>query len=112
MTGIYAYNANLFTWTANNVKPDHKRSVSIPLISSIASCSGFVSSQIYPSSQGPRYIQGNSISLAMEFIAGVCILLLGLVYRHRNNEKAKRIAEGSTDNGKEGDRALDFTYIL
>jgi hypothetical protein len=35
-----------------------------------------------------------------------------VLLRYRNNKKAKMIAEGATDNGKEGDRALDFTYIL
>ena len=39
---------------------------------------------------------------------GVIYLLL----RSRNIKKQKLIDEGATENGKEGDKALDFIYIL
>jgi len=110
--GIYPYNAMLLTWVSNNLKPDYKRSVGIPLFASLANVSGLISSQIYPSSGGPRYVMGNAVSLAMEAVAMCGIIAIYLLLRHRNNEKQKLIAQGATDNGKEGDRALDFKYIL
>lgn len=39
----------------NNLKPNYKRSVGIPLFASLAKISGLVSSQIYPSTDGSRY---------------------------------------------------------
>lgn len=110
--GIYAYNCTLFTWLANNLTPDYKRSAGISLLSSIAACSGFVSSQIYPPKQGPRYIQGNAISCGMEALAAVGIMVLFLLFRRRNAQKEKMIAEGSETNGQLGDRALNFKYII
>ena len=44
-TGIYAYYCLLLTWVSNNLKPDYKRSVGVPLFASLANISGLVSSQ-------------------------------------------------------------------
>ncbi|KAL6251349.1 hypothetical protein RBB50_001557 [Rhinocladiella similis] len=110
--GIYPYNTMLLTWVSNNLKPDYKRSVGIPLFASLANISGLISSQIYPSSDGPRYVMGNAVSLGMEAAAMFGIVVIYLLLRYRNNQKEKLIAQGATENGKQGDRALDFKYIL
>lgn len=102
----------LLTWVTNNLTPDHKRATGIPLFTSLGNISGLVSSQIYPSSDGPRYITGNSISLAFEAGAIVVIWVMFFLLRSRNKAKEKMIADGASDNGKEGDRALDFRYTL
>jgi hypothetical protein len=84
----------------------------MPLVFTIADVSSLVSSQLYPTQQGPRYIQGNAVSAGLTVVAaflfGACWLLL----RHRNTKKAKLIAEGATTNGLEGDRSLDSMYML
>jgi hypothetical protein len=84
----------------------------MPLASSIGNLSNFVSSQLYPSQQGPRYIQGNGVSAGLTVVAaslyGSCWLLL----RARNKRKDKLIEEGATTNGLEGDQGLDYKYIL
>ncbi|KAL5326667.1 hypothetical protein ACEPPN_004356 [Leptodophora sp. 'Broadleaf-Isolate-01'] len=91
---------------------DSKRAIGMPLAYSIANISAVVSSQLYPSQQGPRYVQGNAVSAGLTVVAaflyGSCWLLL----RHRNAKKAKMIAEGATTNGLEGDQSLDSMYIL
>lgn len=102
----------LLTWVSNNLKPDHKRSIGIPLFASLANVSGLISSQIYTSKGSPRYIMGNAVSLGMEFVAMLGIVAIYLLLRYRNNEKQRLIAQGATDNGKEGDQALEFKYIL
>lgn len=53
--GIFPLSAVIMSWIANNIKPDYKRSTAVPLSASIACCAGLVSSQIYPSVDGPRY---------------------------------------------------------
>lgn len=110
--GIYPYNALLLTWVSNNLKPDYKRSVGIPLFASLANVSGLISSQIYPSSNGPRYIVGNSVSLGMETSAMLGIGAIYLLLKWRNAKKDELLAQGALDNGKKGDRALDFKYAL
>lgn len=48
----------------------------------------------------------------MEFVAACGIGFIYIILRRRNALKVKQIAEGVTDNGEKGDKALDFQYIL
>lgn len=102
----------MVTWVAINLTPDHKRSVALPVFYSIGNLSGLVSSQLYPTSQGPRYIMGNSISVGLEAVAMAFVFAGWFMLRRRNAAKEKLVAEGATTNGLEGDMALGFQYCL
>lgn len=84
----------------------------MPLAYSIANVSNLVSSQLYPSQQGPRYVVGNSISAGLTVVAGFLYGACWLLLRRRNNKKAKLIAQGATTNGLEGDMSLESMYVL
>ena len=84
----------------------------MPFAYSIGNLSGLVSSQLYPSQQGPRYIQGNAISAGLTAVSGFLYGACWLLLKRRNAKKAKLIAEGATTNGLEGDMSLDFMYHL
>lgn len=109
---VYTFNTLLLAWVANNVAPDSKRSAALPLFISIANISGIAASQVYPNHTAPRFILGNAVSMGMELAAGCGIVIIWFILRHRNNIKQKQRADGVTDNGKVGDRALDFEYIF
>lgn len=110
--GVYSFSAIIVTWVATNIIPDHKRSVGLPVFYSLGNLSGLVSSQLYPSKDGPRYIMGNATSAGMEVVAVFFVIATWLLLRRRNAKKDKLIAEGATTNGLEGDMALDFKYCL
>lgn len=55
---------------------------------------------------------GNAISLATEAAAAVGVVIIWFVLRRRNQQKAKLLAQGVSDNGLKGDKALDFEYIM
>jgi hypothetical protein len=110
--GVYAFSALCVTWVATNLVPDHKRSVGLPFFYSIGNLSGLVSSQLYPSTEGPRYVKGNAISAGLEVVAVVFVVAAWFILRQRSLKKTKMIEEGATTNGKEGDEALDFNYTL
>ncbi|KAH9825963.1 high-affinity nicotinic acid transporter-like protein, partial [Teratosphaeria destructans] len=110
--GLYPISTLAVTWVSTNLSPDSKRAIGMPLAYSIANISAVVSSQLYPSQQGPRYIQGNAVSAGLTVIAGFLYSLCWLLLWHRNQQKAKLIADGSTSNGKEGDQSLESMYIL
>ncbi len=84
----------------------------MPLAYSIANVSNLVSSQLYPSQQGPRYVPGNAVSAGLTVVAGFLYSACWLLLRYRNAKKTKLIAEGATTNGLEGDRSLESMYIL
>lgn len=84
----------------------------MPLAYSIGNISNLMSSQLYPTNQGPRYIVGNAVSAGLSIVAAFLYASCWVLLRCRNNRKAKLIAEGATTNGLEGDMSLDSTYIL
>lgn len=100
------------TWITTNLAPDTKRAIGQPFAYSLANLSNLISGQLYPSNQGPRYVQGNAISAGLTIVAGFLYASCWFLLRKRNVKKSKLIAEGATTNGKEGDQALEFTYIL
>ena len=65
----------------DTLPPDTKRAIGMPLAYSIGNISAVVSSQLYPSGQGPRYIQGNAVSAGLTVVPAIpydfCALLLG-----------------------------------
>ncbi|KAK5034538.1 hypothetical protein LTS07_003459 [Exophiala sideris] len=110
--GIYPYNCLMLTWVSSNLAPDFKRSVGIPLVATIANISGVLSGQIYPTTDSPRYISGNAVSLGLEFVALCGVLAIYSLLRWRNAKKEQDLAAGMESNGKEGDASLDFRYVL
>lgn len=102
----------VLAWASNNIYPNNKRSVALPLILSIANLSGIAASQVYPNNTAPRFIMGNAVSLAMEFTGGCGIAIIWFILKRRNKAKAKQIAEGVTDNGRVDDKSLDFEYMF
>ncbi|KAI4756595.1 high-affinity nicotinic acid transporter [Aureobasidium sp. EXF-3400] len=110
--GIYSYNCLILTWISTNLAPDYKRSMAMPFFVSLANVSGIVSSNIYPSVDGPRYLMGNAVSAGMETLALGGVVVVWWVLRRRNLEKEKLRAQGIEDNGKNGDQALGFVYVL
>jgi MFS family permease len=111
-SGIYAFNCLLLTWVSNNLAPDYKRSVGVPLFICLGNISGIAASNIYPSTDAPRYLIGNAVSAGTESVAMICVLGMWWALRSRNIEKERLISEGSESNGKEGDKALGFVYNL
>src|ERR1700712_2009340 len=94
VTGVYSVSCLMITWVATNLVPDYKRSVGLPIFCSIGNCSGLIAGQLYPKSQGPRYVMGNGISAGLEVIAVIFVVLTWLLLRRRNQKKEKLIAEG------------------
>lgn len=102
----------MVTWVATNLMPDDKRSVALPVFYSIGNLSGLVSSQLYLSYDGPRYIMGSATSAGLEVVFVGWVIAAWLLLRRRNARKEKLVAEGATTNGLEGDMPLGFKYCL
>jgi hypothetical protein len=89
--GLYPISTLAVTWATNTFKPDSKRALGMPLVFTIADVSGLVSSQLYPSQQGPRYVQGNAVSAGLTVVAMLLYTGAWLLLRHRNAVKEKMI---------------------
>lgn len=109
---MFCLSTLLLVWISINISPDYKRSVGVGIMGMLGNCAGVLSAQIYQTTDAPRYVTGNAISLGMEGVAWVGVALMYLMLRLRGNKKDKMKADGATTNGKLGDRALDFVYLL
>lgn len=110
--GVYTISTLAVAWIGTNVSPDGKRQIALPFAYSIANVSSLVSGQLYPATQGPRYIMGSSVSAGLDIVAAGLYFSCWMLLRHRNNKKQKLLAEGATTNGYEDDRGLEFKYML
>lgn len=110
--GLYPISTLAVTWATNTFAPDSKRAIAMPMVFTMADISSMVSSQLYPSTQKPRYIQGNAVSAGLTCVAGLLYTASLYLLRRRNMKKEKLLAEGATSNNMEGDRSLDSMYIL
>lgn len=129
--GIYGYLSLCLTWITNNLAPDYKRAVGLPIFIGLGNIGGIVSSNLYPASDAPRYRMGLSstchivkisctstvmlmyspASLAFTVLAWICAAALWYGYSRRDRKKEQVLAEGKTSNGYEGDRGLEFRYL-
>lgn len=129
--GIYGYLSLCLTWITNNLAPDYKRAVGLPIFIGLGNIGGIVSSNLYPASDAPRYRMGLSstsqilrlpriflvmliyatASLAFTVLAWICAAALWYGYSRRDAKKEQLLAEGKTSNGYEGDLGLEFRYL-
>ncbi|KAH7027860.1 major facilitator superfamily transporter [Microdochium trichocladiopsis] len=115
--GIYPTISNSLSWASNNIEGSLKRAVAIGMIVGWGNLNGVVSSNIYISTQKPRYLTGHGVVLAYQ----VLFLLGGTIFMHfaLKAENKKRLSgardnmnDGLTDEQKlvRGDNRPDFIY--
>lgn len=74
--GVFPCIGNILPWVTNNQGSDSRRGAGIVLLNLIGQCGPLVGTNIYPSSEGPRYVKGHSICAAFLFFN--MLLALGL----------------------------------
>ena len=74
--GIFPAIANILPWVTNNQGNDTRRGTGIMILNLIGQCGPLLGTNIYPTKQGPLYIEGQSICAAFMFFAA--ILAFGL----------------------------------
>ncbi|ODV91339.1 hypothetical protein CANCADRAFT_148212 [Tortispora caseinolytica NRRL Y-17796] len=84
---LYVCSAMNMGWLGNNLQGHHKRATGCGIQVSIGQVGGIVSSYLYPSTDAPKYIVGNSVALgtlAIAFITTV-FMFAGLKYSNRRS---------------------------
>ncbi|OIW22876.1 MFS general substrate transporter [Coniochaeta ligniaria NRRL 30616] len=113
-TGLYILTGLNITWIGSNVKGRYKRAVAIGMNQTMGNAGGIIAGQIYITSDAPRYIIGQSVSLAAILLALAATAALFMVFRYQNVNKAKKLADGveDEDEAKASDRSIHFQYFL
>jgi MFS family permease len=115
--GIYPCISNTISWVSNNIEGVYKRGVVLGFVIGWGNLNGIVSSNIYQSSDAPRFVPGHSTVLAYMVVClfgGSAILHLLLLRENKQRRAGKRDywVEGMTRKEAEalGDKRPDFLY--
>ncbi|KAF7173643.1 hypothetical protein CNMCM6106_007697 [Aspergillus hiratsukae] len=98
--GIFPSIANIVPWTLNNQGSETRRGAGLILLNIVGQCGPFLGTNVFPDSEGPRFIKGMSICAAFMFFT--TLLALGLrcllVWENRQLDKkyAAQIEEDPT----------------
>ncbi|ORY59712.1 major facilitator superfamily transporter [Pseudomassariella vexata] len=117
--GIYPSVSNTLSWATNNTEGALKRAFAHGMIAGWGNLNGVVSSNIYITSQKPRYWTGHAVVLSYQvlfLLGGSLFMHFGLKRENNKRRTGKRdnMLEGLTEEEKliKGDNRPDFLYTL
>lgn len=125
--GIFPAIGNVLPWVTNNQGSDTRRGTGIVLLNLIGQCGPLLGTRLYPQSEGPRYVKGQSVCAAFMFFFCFLSLVLRTVLvwenkkldkkygtieeQRRAMEEANKRGEGKHEVGVENYGPL-FRYVL
>lgn len=117
-TGLYVIVGLPLAWLPNNTPRYGKRTTANGMQLTTGNTAGIMSSFIYPSTAGPRYIKGNAVSLSLVGMS-TCIYAVLWFWFARENKKReegplKPIHEGLSEDelAELGDDSPRFKYTI
>ena len=124
-SGVFPCIANILPWVTNNQGSDTRRGTGIMMLNLIGQCGPLLGTNVFPATDAPRYVRGQSICAAFIFFNGFLALALrALLVRenrkldreHGTNAEQKAERERSHDNMEshvaEENYGPSFRYIL
>lgn len=94
--GIFPAIANVLPWVTNNQGSDTRRGTGIVLLNLIGQCGPLLGTRLYPSSEGPFYVKGQSICGGFMFLFCILAMLLRTLLARENkrlDEKYGTVAQ-------------------
>lgn len=115
-SGTYTSIGIIIAWFAHNLGSETKRATGIPMFMAIGQCGSVLGSHLYPATEGPHYIKGFAVTMALEFLGAACAIILSISYR-RDNARRDRLYGKSTpdsmvDTHELADKASNFRYVV
>lgn len=85
-SGVFPAIANIIPWVLNNQGSDTRRGMGIVILNLIGQCGPLLGTRIFPASQGPRYVKGQSICAAFMFFNAFLALSLRTLLQWENRK--------------------------
>ncbi|OAP61965.1 retrograde regulation protein 2 [Fonsecaea erecta] len=123
-SGVFPAIANILPWVVNNQGSDSRRGMGIVLLNLVGQCGPLLGTRIFPKSQQPRYVEGQSICAAFMFFNALLALSLRTLLVWENKRLDKKYgspggAEMQRTTGGKADTSVgeenygnSFRYIL
>lgn len=115
-TGMFVVIGLPLAWLPTNLPRYGKRTTAIAMQAMIGNSAGIMASFLYPKEQGPRYVKGHAITMAMLIFGVVTISLVWVYYmianKRRLDGKEDHKIQGLSDSEVEelGDKSPRFVY--
>ena len=123
-SGIFPSIANILPWVLNNQSSDTRRGTGILLLNVIGQCGPLLGTNVFPTTEAPRYVKGMAISAAFTFFTAVLAFGLRTLLQWENRKLdrkygslAERKASQSDAKGEEmgigeENAGPNFRYVL
>lgn len=114
--GLYVTVGLPLAWLPTNLPRYGKRTFATGMQLTFGNVSGVMSPFLYPTSEAPRYVRGNAVTLALVGFAGVVYGLMWLYYEQANKRRAAGLEDDKVADMSElevqemGDRNPRFQY--
>ncbi|KAI0009542.1 MFS general substrate transporter [Xylariaceae sp. FL0662B] len=95
--GVFSTIPNILALTLNNQGSDTRRGMSIVLINLVGQCGPFLGTNVFPTNQGPRYVEGMSICAAFMFFSALLALAQRLLLAWENSKLDRKYGAATTD---------------
>lgn len=105
--GVFPAIANILPWVLNNQGSDTRRGMAIVILNTVGQCGPLLGTNIFPTSDGPRYIKGQSICAAFMFFNAFLTLSLRLLLAWENkklDQKYGKVQGDKTSTKLEGEQ--------
>ncbi|KAL4911073.1 hypothetical protein BDW74DRAFT_164718 [Aspergillus multicolor] len=117
--GVFPCIANILPWVLNNQGSDSRRGMGIVILNIIGQCGPFLGTNVFPTSDGPRYIRGQSICAAFMFFNAILALSLRFLLSWENKRLDKQYGPQSQSTSEQKGQAVGeenygsgFRYVL
>ncbi|KDQ58571.1 hypothetical protein JAAARDRAFT_128911 [Jaapia argillacea MUCL 33604] len=115
-SGTYTTIGVIIAWYAHNLGSETKKATGIPMFMAIGQCGSVLGSQLYPITDGPKYIKGFAVTCALEFLAAICCVILSVSYRMDNRRRDRLYGrprpDTKVDTSELADKAPEFRYVI
>ncbi|KAH7133977.1 major facilitator superfamily domain-containing protein [Dactylonectria macrodidyma] len=116
VTGTYMAFPIVLTWITSTFAGDTKAGVGIGIVIAVTHAVGVAASNIYPTSDAPQYLMGNSVASALTFTTAVGAGLMSFLLLNENRRRDRiygRPEVGiSVDMGGDADKVPDYRYEI
>lgn len=118
--GVFPSIANILPWVMNNQGNDTRRGGSTILLNLVGQCGPILGTRVYPSTDGPFYVKGQSVCAAFMFFTTILAFALRTLNAWENKKldqqfgRLEELREEVVDSqwGGEDDYGPRFRYIL
>ncbi|ORY15893.1 major facilitator superfamily domain-containing protein [Clohesyomyces aquaticus] len=116
--GLYVVVGLPLAWLPTNCPRYGKRTTATGLQLTIGNCSGIMASFLYPAKEGPRYVRGHAVTMAMVAWACLCYAFMWFYFARVNAQREKgdedHTVHGMVDEdiAELGDDSPRFVYTI